>query len=389
MPTLGNKAILTSPKSNLPNTIASSISKGITEKTILEDQQGIFYLAKKPDQLTIEDVFSGYLPQEELQKAGAEAKAHIFSLQIEQCFLEILIPRMANRLFNGVLRTPETFLHVDEENSIWIISKFLNGFSEFLAKKEIVKEKDPLFYQTNLPKRADLQLNAEEATIIGQLYAVALVFNLWDLLNSKLLNSGYCLLEENKKIAAIVDFGCSAHISYKGRHNDTLPLTDPLFSPHKSIDYSFFGQTFREHYRHGHVLPFDSLVAPLLPHTIIADLFDMSATDIISQNMLQGFINALSIAEHNLRDNPNLLQEALDDAYNGISLDSTIQSPELKLHLNNEFYNHPVKGKHTLIGIIQDRLRETIRLIPQFKNGVLATSIQEQVRDSYYVSQLR
>lgn len=386
MPKLRNNAILTSPRSPLPDKIASSLSKGITEKKILEDQFGIFYLAKKPDELTVEDVFSGYMTQEGMQSSVNKTTSHIFSLQMERAFLEILIPRIANRLFHGILRTPETFLHVDEENSIWIISKFLNGFSEFLANKEVVKTNAPLFDLTHLPTRADLHLTPEEAKIIGQLYAVALVFNLWDLLNSKLLNSGY-YQSDNNKIAAIVDFGCGAHISYKGRHADTLALDDLHFSPAKKIDYSFFGQNYREHYRHGHVLPFDKLVAPLLPHTIIADLFDMSSTDTISRSMLEGFTQALTLAERNMAEHPRLLEEALEDAYNGICIDSTIQAPALKVHLNNEYYNGSEEGKHTLAGVIQQRLAESVKLVSKFKEGIPATTLQEQVRDNYYFSQ--
>jgi hypothetical protein len=386
VPKLRNNLELTSPRGHLPGTIASSLSKGITEKTILEDQHGIFYLAKTPDELTVEDVFSGYLSEEVLKSPTPETTAHIFSLQLERAFLEILVPRMVQKLFRGAVHAPDTFLHVSEDKSIWILSRFMNGFCEFLANKDVIKARAPLFDVTHLPKRAELHLTEEEAQIVGQLYAVALVFNLWDLLNSKLLNSGYCLADHRKR-AAIVDFGCGVHISYKGRHNDTLALDDPLFVPQKKIDYTFFGKNYRDHYRHGHALPFDKLVAPMLPHTIIPDLFDMSKNDLVSQKMLEGFTEALTLAERNLTENPRLLEEAFEDAYNGISLDSLIQAPELKAHLNSDFYSLSGEGKYVLSDIIQQRLSGAIRLIPQFRKGISATAIHEQVRDHYYFSQ--
>ncbi|WP_454781802.1 hypothetical protein [Legionella sp. WA2022007384] len=297
-------------KEELPSKIASSLSKGITEKKILSDQFGAYYLIKKPDTLTVNDVFKGYLSHEELNNPSFNTTEHIFSIKLEGAFLEVLIPRMAKKMFEGILVVPENHLHIDKDQSIGVISKFINGFSEFLSQKEEVRTA-PLFDREYLPTRKNLSLNSEEAKIIGQLYAVALVFNLWDILNSKLLNSGYCVESDGTKRAAIVDFGCAGILSYKGRHADTLALDDPSFSPTEKISYSFFGQNYRDHYRHGYALPFDKLVGPLLPHTIISDLFDMSGEDGISRSMLDGFCQAITVAEKNLAQNPYLLEEVL------------------------------------------------------------------------------
>jgi hypothetical protein len=386
MPKLRNEIVLTPVKEELPNKIASSLLKGITEKSVLCDQSGAYYLIKKPDVLTVEDVFYGYIPDNQLQNPSFDPKEHIFSIQIEGAFLEILIPHMAGKMFEGILIVPENHLHVDAEKSIGVISKFINNFSEFLSKKkEVIKA--PLFDREFLPKRADLSLTSEEAKIIGQLYAVALLFNLWDLFNSKLLNSGYCIDIDDIKRAAIVDFGCGGTISYKGRHADILALDDPLFSLDKKIHYSFFGQSYRNHYRHGHALPFDKVVAPLLPHTVISDLFDMSKHDAISLSMLEGFIQAITIAEKNMAANPHLLEEALAQSYDAITLDSFIQAEELRTQLNTEFYGKPEKRTHNLINLLQHRLGSVKKLVDQFKAGKPATTIQEEVRDYYYESQ--
>ncbi|AUH72238.1 hypothetical protein [Legionella sainthelensi] len=386
MPKLHHNFELIAVNNKLPEKVASSLLKGVTEKRILKDQLGAYYLIKKPDELTVNDVFKGYLSEEQLQYPDFDAKEHIFSIQLEGAFLEIVIPRMAKKMFEGILSVPENYLHVDKDKSIGVISKFINNFSEFLSQKDAVKI-ESLFDREHLPKRKDLSLTPEEAMIIGQLYAVALVFNLWDLLNSKLLNSGYCL-REGVKQAAIVDFGCGATLSYKGRHADTLAMDDPYFSPAKKIDYSFFGQNYRDHYRHGHALPFDQLVAPLLPHTIISDLFNMSEKDTISQAMLEGFCQAITTAEKNMAQNPYLLEEGLTESYSAITLDSSIQADELQSHLNTEFYSiHPKKDSHSLIYLLQQRLSSAKMLITQFQAGISATSIQEEIRDYYYHSQ--
>lgn len=85
----------------MPDKVASSLSKGVTEKRILSDQFGTYYLIKKPDVLTIEDVFKGYLSDEELQKPSFDTMEHIFSIKLESAFLEILIPRMAKKCLRG------------------------------------------------------------------------------------------------------------------------------------------------------------------------------------------------------------------------------------------------------------------------------------------------
>ncbi|STY29885.1 Uncharacterised protein [Legionella wadsworthii] len=382
-----NIELLEVKKDELPEKIASSLTKGITKKSILRDQFDAFYLIKHPDALTVEDVFRGYLSSEELKKPSLDSINHVYSIKLESAFLEVLIPRMAQKMFAGILVVPENYFHVDKDQTIGVISKFIQSFSEFLAQKEEV-QKESLFERELLPRRAHLALSAEEAKILGQLYAVALVFNLWDLLNSKLLNSGYCLGLDNVKKAAIVDFGCSGILSYKGRHVDTLPLDDPSFSPTKKIDYSFFGQTYRDHYRHGYALPFDKLVAPLLPHTVISDLFNMSEKDSISQSMLDGFCLAMTTAEKNMAQNPHLLEEALSESFNAITLDSAVQAEELKSHLNAEFYGKSDKSTFNLIDILKQRLMSAQLLIPPFKAGIPATELHEEIRDTYYYSQV-
>lgn len=386
MPKLRNEKVLVSVNDELPNTIASSLSKGITEKSILCDQHNAYYLMKKTDSLTVRDVFKGYLPEKQIQNPSFNPEKHIFSIQLESAFLEVLIPHMAGTMFGGILMVPENYLHIDEKKSIHVISKFMSNFCEFLAKKDAVAG-EPLFDRELLPQRIDLSLTPEEAKIIGQLYAVALVFNLWDLLNSKLLNSGYCIGSDDIKRAAIVDFGCGGTLSYKGRHADSLAFDDPLFSAKKKISYSFFGQCYRDHYRHGHALPFDKAVAPLLPHTVIADLFDMSGKDAVSQSMLEGFSQAIATAERNMSANPHLLAEALAQSYDAITIDSSIQAEQLKAQLNTEFYGKPLKNAHNLLSILQERLSSAKKLIYQFKAGIPATTIQEQVRDQYHEAQ--
>lgn len=382
MPHLRNNAVLKPVQTKFPEHVGNSLTTGLTEKSIFCDQDGSFYLAKKPDVLTVSDVFQGYLPQQSIHEDSPQLQKHIYSVQLERSFLEVLIPLMAKNLFKGVLEVPDNYLHITEDKTILVISKFIDNFQEFLGKKECIKGRSTYVDFEELPSRKDLQLTADEARIIGQLYAVALLFNLWDLFNSKLLNSGYVVNRGQPAKACIVDFGYGAHISYKGRHTDTLAYDDPNFILGHKIEHTFFGKSYQEHYRHDNALPFDTQVGPLLPHAVVTDLYSMSGKDEISQAMLSGFKQALKIAEKNEDENPQLLEEALSQSFAAITLDSKYQQQELKAHLHHEYY------KETLIEIVRGRLRSALELIPKFEAGEDSRKIHEEIRDNYYLSQL-
>lgn len=386
MPILRDGSILLTPATT-PAEIADAVSKGMNKKKVIRSQHNEFFLLKTPGELNVNDVFQNYLPQSKISVDSAQLNYHLANLRLEEAFLEILIPRMAAKMFAGVLVVPETYLHIELGHNIWIISKFLKNFDEFLSHKPCIKERS-LFYDDHLPTRADLELSEEEAYLLGQLYAVALVFNLWDLFNSNLLNSGFIREEDGKNKAAIVDFGYAAHISYKGRHTDTLALSDPNFFPKKKISYSFFGKNYREHYTHSYALPMDRVVGPLFPHLVVSDLFDMHADDEISRTMLSGFTEAIETALKNVEANPSLLREAMEQAFLAISVDSIVQANVLKGSLNPDFYSSSDSRQHNLLDILQGRLLSAAELIPQFAQGVSALSIQEEVRDFYYDSQL-
>ncbi|KTC68770.1 hypothetical protein Lbir_2303 [Legionella birminghamensis] len=370
-------------KQGIPSQYKKILTLGLMEKILFCDDEHQYYLGKKPAPLAIAEVYRGYIPDSELRKPSPVHHQHIYSLQLESAFIEVLVPIMARALFSELLVTPENYLIVDQNKEITLISKIIPGFEEFLAKKECVNS-HTLFYNKQLPTRKDLQLNEKEAEIIGVLYAVALVFNLWDLLNSSLQNSGY-VGGINEKRACIVDFGCALHLGYKGRHADSLSADDPQFASTEKLIYPFTPDYFRDHYRHQNALPFDVLVGPLLPHMIIHDLFELSGTDEFSRIALQSFESCLQRAKTKLLANPVLLPECISEAKKHISLDEKWNEDSLFEFLNECFYQQ--NEGHNLCNIIAGRLESTLNLAKQFKQGIPALEIQEEVRDCYYLAQ--
>lgn len=381
MPTFKKNLHLQPAKpSNVDATHKKLLTEGITAKTILHDQHQHAYLAKQPDPLTVEDVFKDYLPKAAIDPDSPWQKAHIKSIELESAFLEVLMPSLVKALFGEHIVVPEVFLHVESDNSVYIISKLLPDFEEFLAHKPCLKEGKACF-EPKLPSRKDLALTKQEAFIIGQLYAVGLVINHWDLLNSKLRNSG-----KARDKPAIVDFGFCAHLSYKGRHADSLPLDDQNFNTDTKPNYNFFGQTYLQHYRHRHALPFDHQVAPMPTHTLIEDLYEMSKADEISQAMQAGFEFMVTAAQQNIKQNPKLLVDAFQQTLDKISNESHIQPPQLLAQINRNFYK-AIPGSYNLFSIIKGRLFDCCRVLAGAKSGFSTMALQQQTQKRYQDAQ--
>jgi hypothetical protein len=356
------------------------LSKGFTPKSMMQDKNGHSYIAKSPDPLTTEEVFRGYVPLNEIDKSNPKTRAHIFSLEFEGAFIELLTPNLMKSLFGELLVVPEMFIHVGQNHQVIILSKLLNGFDEFLHQKVAQKFGTPLD-NLEIPRRHQLDLSEQEAFLIGQLYAAALVFNHWDILNSKLLNSGKITIDEKAK-ACIVDFGFCGHLSYKGRHNDSLCLDDESFAKGKKINYRFFSNDYNHDYRHRFALPFDGLVGSLLPHTLVEDLFDLSGNDSISTMMRKGFASMIEKASHTIESNPNLYDEVFKSCLARFSKESIIQPKDLANWINMSYYSG-TPGGDNLYTIITDRIHDCQRLLKEINQGADARSLHEKSRDNY------
>jgi hypothetical protein len=356
------------------------LKKGFTQKTMMFDQNGHPYLAKSPDPLTAKEVFTGYLPEGDISECNARLQSHVFSLEFEGAFLEMLAPNLMKALFGDLLAVPEVYLHVTEKQEIILLSKLMDGFDEFLHRK-VSKNFGTLLDAAELPKRAQINLNKEEAYFIGQLYAAALIFNHWDILNSKLLNSGVVHSNGLSK-AAIVDFGFICHLSYKGRHNDSLSLRDENFVHGKRVEYCFFTKQYLQNYRHRFALPFDSKVGTLLPHTLIEDLFDIAGEDPISKKMREGFRSMVEKASKTIESDPAFYEKVFQYTLSRISTDSAIPAKDLGQFMNMCFYHGPL-GKDNLCTILTARVHDCQRLLQHVNRGTTMLAQHEQARDEY------
>lgn len=369
---------------DLPEQIKSMTTEGITQKSILTDETNYPYIMKRIDPLTVQDVFAGYLPPAQINPHDPKLVRHVKDIEIETCFLEIIMSRVIYHLFQGQIAVPELYYHVDETLTPYTISKILPNFEEFLAKKECIKNGKACF-QPELPSRDQLKLTTEEAYIVGQLYAVALIVNHWDVLNSKMLNSGR--LAKSNSTAAIVDLGFCAHLSYKGRHNDSLAFDDPTFSSSHTSQLNFSGEVYLRHYRHRNALPFDQVISPLLPHTLIEDLYSMenSNTDKTSLAVKKGFITAINLAKESISKDPSIIYKAFAESFDRISEESSVNAQVLKKQFFSTSYYKPIPKQHNLFSIIKGRVLSCIKLVTSLELGFTQCQLHDQAKKLYQI----
>ncbi len=370
--------------------IAKAVSIGFNAKSVYTSDSDELYLTKKLFKFNAQDVFNQYLPGKIELNPGIEK--HLNDLLIESAYLECLAPLIAGRLFKDVLTVPDNYFYVDSNESVIIISKFINGFSEFLTNKHAVKGKGPGFWEREkkpLPKREDLNLSEREAEIIGTLYAVALLFNHWDFLNNYFRNSGYVRNDGNYS-ACIIDWGQSLHQAELGQLCDSLTVMNPLFKLNAPIQYNFDSSSACFN-RYEHSMPFDSRVYPLPKKSLIRDMYEMSGDDETSKTILRGFKNALVTARANLNSNSDLLKEAICDSEHMIAIDSHVTFDQLKRSLNQEYYGFaasPTGSTYCLETLLKERLLDLEKIVVQLEQGRSLTSIAEEVRNEYYLSNL-
>lgn len=368
-------------ESSLQASESQLLSKGFTKKLLMVNQHQETFLAKSPDPLSVKEVFRGYIPEKELDSTTLATQKHLFSLELEISFIEVLIPRLMQALFAGQLITPEVYLHVDKDHHIFVLSKLLHGFDEFLHSK-VENKFGYILNHKKIPSRDDLELTEQEAYLVGQLYAAALIFNHWDILNSKLLNAGKIEVR-GQSTACIVDFGFCLHLSYKGRHTDSLCLDDENFKHGKKINYRFFSQDYNRDYRHRFALPFDTIVGALLPHTLIDDLYQLSGQDKISTAMRNGFSAMVNQADKSIRTNPKLYEQVFKECLQRISKESSITAEDLPQFLNMNYYLGKI-GDDNLYTIVKGRVEDCFRLLACFEQGIDPRVLHEQARDAYY-----
>ncbi|HAU1152405.1 TPA: hypothetical protein JBI12_10735 [Legionella pneumophila] len=358
------------------------LGKGLTKKLLMINQAQETFLAKSPEPLSVKEVFRGYIPEKKLDVTTQAAQKHLFSLELELSFIEVLIPRFMRALFADQLMTPEVYLHVDKDSRIFVLSKLLDDFDEFLYSK-VTNKFGYILDHKKIPSRKDLDLTEQEAYLVGQLYAAALIFNHWDILNSRLLNAGKIKIKGQTK-ACIVDFGFCVHLSYKGRHTDSLCLDDENFSRGKRINYRFFSLDYNRDYRHRFALPFDTMVGALLPHTLIEDLYQLSGNDRISTAMRNGFAAMIEQADKSIRSNPKLYEEVFSECLQRISNESSVKAEDLPHFLNMNYYLGKI-GDDNLFAIIKGRVRDCFRLLSCFEQGIDPRVLHEKARDTYYM----
>ncbi|GEM_PF-4408247 len=240
-------------------------------------------------------------------------------------FGEVVYSEVARALFPRSLRTPEMFLHIDETGSPYVLSRFVDGFNEFMHKRLVSKEgggkeqmvatlkerKAKLAKEGVLPKRDDLAITAVEDRLLGKMLAIALITNHWDLFNNICLANSGCLGELNSsELVVIVDCGNAFSDGFGGRSGGEATFLNP----------DVMGLEDRDAINgHKHVFPFDREFPIALPRQLVPDLFDFS-----SHAFFKGFQSAILDVSQALVANPDCIQSAIHCSLDKVTENSSL-----------------------------------------------------------------
>ena len=391
----------------IPATNATHLS-GLSTKARYQDNAGDTWFVKLPKHRKKQDIFRLQLWNSHPKLVDLNTshfdhgkfKRHIEEIRDNASFLEVLAPHIAKAIFGESLAVPDNYFHMIEQShrpTPLVLSRNLPHFSEFLSSKAVVTGKTTPTQWEKLPKREDLQLSLNEASIIGQLLYVALLMGHWDLFNNiDLSNSGYTQTHDTL-IPAIVDWGNTLGMGLGGLTPEENAFENPdivramrllqardgrsdadakLITEHTAINFT--DQTITSFQ---HCLPFDEIVYPLLPRQIIKDLFSLSRKDPTSQAMLEGFEKMAAIAQIQINDIPTLIQSVIRKTLDDFTTKKDVT--RVKEVIYKQFYlpntdDINKASQYTLINVLRGRIKSLADIIDLLHRGMSLEQIAQK-----------
>jgi hypothetical protein len=382
------------------------ISKGEAPKSFLTD--GFHrYILKRPKKRTFSTIFKESFPTDLVQfrewtlEDFCQAKAslppltiarlepyvlHLKDLLFEAAFGEILYQRIAQALFNKSFAATENYLHIDKETGVsCIISQFCPSFNEFLDKRLsalVKKRKMSVSEWDEHPalRRDDLQFNTNEYYLLGKLYALALITNDWDLVNTIMLSNAGCMGDSSyaNKIM-VVDGGNKFHFGFDGLTCDETAFENNTFNPKSTKKHPLKG--------YEHTLPFDEEVHLQLPRLLVPDLFSLT-----NPAVYKGFQEGINEAKTALISNPFCIRQAIREAGYFITADSHKET--LKRFwgkdgtlLNRSFYYPRSSSTYNLESLLKSRCYSLVGICRRLEHGESEESINETTLTLYQKAQ--
>lgn len=252
-------------------------------------------------------------------------------------FGEIVYSEVARVLFPKSLRTPEMFLHIDEAGNPYVLSRFVDGFNEFMQERLALKEgegkeqkirtlkdrQEKIAKKGALPKRDDLDITAVEDRLLGKMLAIALITNHWDLFNNICLANSGCLGKlHNSELVVIVDCGNAFEHGFDGLSSGEAAFHNPDITGLEEIEVI-------NGYKYA--FPFDREFPIALPRQLVPDLFDFS-----SHSFFEGFQSAINDVKQVLTKNTNCIQDAIDRSLDKVTESSSISMRTILGELQGE-----------------------------------------------------
>ena len=352
-----------------------------SQSKYVDDSQTSYY-AKMDKKRSNKAIFGDSLQE---IVASDKLERHKDLLRDEAAIIALIASRLVSAIFINFVRVPENFLTRLADGTPITLSKLIPNeekFDEFLSKKSIILQtqpKNPESWGHIRLTRKSLDLNINEANILGKLYYVALFIGHWDILNNiNLTNSGSVTID-GKLMPCIVDWGNCLLVGFAGKSQDDNAFKG--LDPMRTDADSLMG--------YKHAVPFDIIPYLRLPRQLVPDLFDLTADDETSKHMLEGFIEAHTIAKKNFSE--GLVVRVVEETFKEAVSKEDIAG--FKVSLTQSMFFDNKNQKSELECILKGRLASLEQIIHSIKKGKtmeqIANKQLQQIKDSQIIPRSR
>ncbi|WP_133128565.1 hypothetical protein [Legionella nagasakiensis] len=309
---------------------------------------------------------------EQIQASLVNYTKHVDELVLSNTALEILAPRICGAIMGDLLVVPRNYLHIHERHLL-VISPSVGMLREFLSEHpQVEPAKTPDHWLRHPPPDfATLVTTEEQARMLGQAYFVALLFGHYDLVNNINLSNLGCICQPDDTLKlSIVDWGNSLGVGFGGFTAEEGAFKNPQFNRESSrVDY--LGYRLEDITGFQHLMPFDTVVYPLLPRQVVPTLFDLTAEDkpLLREAQRRGFYEACeqaaSVLAHAQEIIPVMVAHVLEEA---MSDENTLRiKPLLPSFITVE--KTEKKDAYTLANILAGRMHSLQKMKEALQRG--------------------
>lgn len=304
---------------------------------------------------------------------------HKDDLMLMHAFGAVFAPHFITKLMQ--IAVPENYLHILEDGTPLIFSKFMPGFDEFLSESGKFKNaKTPQDHHEKVALadlEKELRLTSEHIVVLGKLYCVGLLSMHGDIFNDINASNSGCVRINGQLIPACVDWEPVGFVrgGFGGLSADDNAAKNAEFVGGK-INFDVYRAAGFQH-----CVPWDVMVYPLFPRQL-TDALEITQGvkhDSLDALRITGFEKAFAEIAATLKKKSfqqlvsETIQEVLDHY---MSPKDAEQIRQRVLQQNPSYYAATTDPKrYTLANILQGRFENLEKILIQFQQNKTSKEI--------------